>query len=194
MNRTGSPGTRENAPIIPAAGGTHGILRAVNEETSAPGSPGSAGAATACRGETSSPPAPARARSGPPRPVLPPARAGEPFRERRPRFRAAEHGAVRALAREGFPVVVRVTDPRFPGNVIAWTERGGIHLFRVIATRRRSIDARAAAAAYAAEIAALAAVPLPPGGSRNLWVRSGRTSWKLFRVFPGGLAEVPHVA
>lgn len=180
----GSPGTRENAPIIPAAEGTHGILRGRDEEPSAPGSR----RYTSCLH--------GREKAGWATRIAAPAgtSAHEPFREFRHRCRAAEHGAVRLLRTQGFPVAVRVHDPRFPGHIIAWTNRGPVHLFRIVSSRRRTLDARAVAVAYAGEIRALMAVPIPAGGSRTLWVWLGRDNWRLYRIFPGGIGEVPHVA
>jgi len=119
-----------------------------------------------------------------------------PRRKRRSRCRAAEYEARRILREMDFPVVVRSTDPAFPASLIAWSATGSVHVFSVVSTRRTVAGAPDAASLFAGEIADLRGIPRATGGSVNLWIRSGHTTWKLYRVFPGGIAEagVPDVA
>jgi len=112
------------------------------------------------------------------------------------RYRTAEHEARRILERQGFSAVVRVIDPSVPASMVAWSGTGGVHVFRVVSTRRAIANASEAAALFREEIEQLREVPRTVAGSVNLWVRTGRNGWRMYRVFPGGIAEAggPDVA
>lgn len=112
------------------------------------------------------------------------------------RYRTAEHEARRILQRQGFSAVVRVIDPSVPASMVAWSGTGGVHVFRVVSTRRAIANASEAAALFREEIEQLREVPRTVAGSVNLWVRTGRNGWRMYRVFPGGIAEAggPDVA
>lgn len=118
-----------------------------------------------------------------------------PLRTRRHRCRVAEHEAKRILRKKGHSVVVRLADPAFPASLIAWSGSGGVHVFRVVSTRRAVANASEADSLFHREIDELRAIPRSTGMSVNLWVRAGRKAWHRYRVFPGGIAEeVPDVA
>ncbi|HRU80875.1 MAG TPA: hypothetical protein P5515_10275 [Methanolinea sp.] len=119
-----------------------------------------------------------------------------PLRTRRYRCRVAEHEAKKILRDHGHAVVVRSTDPDFPASLIAWSGAGGVHVFRVVSTRRPVAGAPEVASLFRGEIDELRSIPWTPGGSLNIWVRADRKAWYRFRVFPGGIAEteVPDVA
>jgi len=106
------------------------------------------------------------------------------------RYRTAEHEARRVLERQGFSAVVRVIDPAVPASMVAWSGTGGVHVFRVVSTRRAIANASEAAALFREEIEQLRDIPRTVGGSVNLWVRTGRNGWRMYRVFPGGITNV----
>jgi len=112
------------------------------------------------------------------------------------RYRTAEHEARRILERRGFSAVVRVIDPAVPASMVAWSGTGGVHVFRVVSTRKAIANAAEAAALFRDEIEELRRIPRNVAGSVNLWVRTGRNGWRMYRVFPGGIAEAggPDVA
>jgi len=112
------------------------------------------------------------------------------------RYRTAEHEARRILERMGFSAVVRVIDPSVPVSVVAWSVTGGVHVFRVVSTRRTIANASEAAALFRDEIEQLREVPRTVGGSVNPGVRTGRNGWRMYRAFPGGIinVEAPDVA
>jgi len=112
------------------------------------------------------------------------------------RYRNAEHEARRILERMGFSAVVRVIDPSVPVSVVAWSVTGGVHVFRVVSTRRTIANAAEAAALFREKTEQLREVPRTVGGSVNPWVRTGRNGWRMYRVFPGGIinVEAPDVA
>ncbi|HPC56177.1 MAG TPA: hypothetical protein PK679_09260 [Methanolinea sp.] len=119
-----------------------------------------------------------------------------PRRTRRYRCRTAEYEARSVLREMAFPVVIRSTDPAFPGSLVAWSPAGVVHVFSVVSTRRAIAGVAEAASLFSGEIADLRGIPRATGASVNLWIRSGHKSWHLYRVFPGGIAEtgVPDVA
>jgi len=119
-----------------------------------------------------------------------------PLRTRRYRCRVAEHEARRMLRDRGHEVVVRLTDPAFPASLVAWSEAGGVHVYRVVSTRRAVANASDVASLFHGEIDELRTIPRTTGGTLNLWVCSDRKAWYRYRVFPGGSAEaeVPDVA
>ena len=112
------------------------------------------------------------------------------------RYRTAEHEARRILERQGYSAVVRVIDPAVPASMVAWSGTGGVHVFRVVSTRKAIANAAEAAALFRDEIEELRRIPRNVAGSVNLWVRTGRNGWRMYRVFPGGIAEAggPDVA
>jgi len=112
------------------------------------------------------------------------------------RHRTAEHEARRILERQGFSAVLRVIDPAVPASMVAWSGTGGVHVFRVVSTRKAIANAAEAAALFRDEIEELRRIPRNVAGSVNLWVRTGRNGWRMYRVFPGGIAEAggPDVA
>jgi len=112
------------------------------------------------------------------------------------RYRTAEHEARRILERQGYSAVVRVIDPAVPFSMVAWSGTGGVHVFRVVSTRKAIANASEAATLFREEIEQLRVVPRTVDGSVNLWVRTGRNGWRIYRVFPGGIAEAggPDVA
>jgi hypothetical protein len=97
---------------------------------------------------------------------------------------------------QGHGVVVRLADPAFPAGLLAWSESGGLHVFRVVSTRRAVANASEAESLFHGEIDELRTIPRTIGGSLNLWIRTDRKAWRRYRVFPGGMAEagVPDVA
>jgi len=112
------------------------------------------------------------------------------------RYRTAEHEARRILEKMGFSTVVRVIDPAIPASMVAWSGTGGVHVFRVVSTRKAIANVSEAATIFHEEIEQLREVPRTAGGSVNLLVRTGRNGWRMYRVFPGGIAEAggPDVA
>jgi hypothetical protein len=119
-----------------------------------------------------------------------------PLRTRRYRCRVAEHEAKRVLWNRGHGIVVRSTDPAFPASLIAWSEGSGVHVYRVVSTRRTIAGVAEVASLFQGEIEGLRKIPRTTGGSLNLWVCSDRKAWYRYRVYPGGIAEaeVPDVA
>jgi len=73
------------------------------------------------------------------------------------RYRTAEHEARRILERQGFSAVVRVIDPAVPASMVAWSGTGGVHVFRVVSTRRAIANASEAATLFREEIEQLRA-------------------------------------
>jgi len=110
------------------------------------------------------------------------------------RPRTIEYEARAILRKRGFPVVIRNADAALPVSLIAWSSDGGVHFYRVVASRRAVASASDAAALFPDEIGQLRTIPRSALGTVNLWIHHEQ-GWKCYQVFSGGLAEeVAHVA
>jgi len=118
--------------------------------------------------------------------------AGEQVSHRKRRHwrsRTAEYLARRILRKEGYSVILRSADASLPISFVAWSDRGGFHLFRIVTSRRKLMTASEVTASYPEEVEQLRALSRTVAGSVNLWVSLDRKGWRKYRVHPGGIAE-----
>jgi len=105
------------------------------------------------------------------------------------RARTAEYLARDLLRSRGY-TVLRSIDADFLVNLVAWTPAGAPLMIRVASTRRELSGAAQIATLWHNEIRELRALPLPAGGSVQLWISADRKGWHIYQVLPGGIVEV----
>ena len=101
------------------------------------------------------------------------------------RARIAEYLARDLLLSRGY-TVLRSIDADFLVNLVAWTPAGGPVMIRVTSTRRELSGAAQAATLWNDEIRALRALPLPAGGSVQIWISTDRKGWHIYQVLVCG--------
>jgi len=116
-------------------------------------------------------------------------KTGEP-RHRFTRGRGVEHTARTFLSTRGYQVFSCV-GARSPIDLIAWRPDDNPALIKTERTRYPAGSAAQVAKNYAGDIDALRTVRQPRHARLQLWIFAPREDvWRIFHVYPGGIAEV----